>query len=63
LAARWRLEAEMNSRFNSPILILSRRSIEIFRLSLTVQKLFQCIDLAGNLASMQVPKFEVFGEF
>ena len=51
MAARWRSKAKMMSPFDSPILILYRLSVEIFRLSLTVQKLFDCIDLAGNLAS------------
>jgi hypothetical protein len=50
LAARWHPEAEMTSQFDSPAAILYRRSVEIFRSSLTVQKLFECIDLAGNLA-------------
>ena len=51
LAARWRPKAKMTSSFDSPSPILYRRSVEIFCLSLTVQKLFECIDLAGNLAS------------
>ena len=51
LAARWRPKAEMASPFDSPTPTLYRASVEIFRLSLTVQKLFECIDLAGNLAS------------
>jgi hypothetical protein len=41
----------MTSPFDSPTPILSRQSVEIFHLSLTVQKLFVCIYLAGNLAS------------
>ena len=51
LAARWRPTPKMTSPFDSPTPILYRLSVEIFRLSLTVQKLFECIDLAGNLAS------------
>ena len=51
LAARWRPKAKMMSQFDSPTQILYRLSVEIFRLSLTVQKLFESIDLAGNLAS------------
>jgi hypothetical protein len=43
--------AEMTSPFDSPSPILYRLSVKIFRLSLNVQKLFECIDLAGNLAS------------
>ena len=39
LAARWRLKAEMTSPFDSPTPILYRLSVEIFRLSLTAQKL------------------------
>jgi hypothetical protein len=48
---RWRSTAEMTSSFDSPTPILFRRSVENFRLSLTVQQLFVCIDLAVNLAS------------
>ena len=44
-------KAEMTSSFDYLTPILYRLSFEIFRLSLTVQKLFECIDLAGNLAS------------
>jgi hypothetical protein len=51
LAARWRPKERMTSPFESPTPIFYRLSIQIFRLSLTVQKLFGCIDLAGNLAS------------
>ena len=51
LAARWRPKAKMTSPFDSPTPILYRLSVEIFRLSLTVQKLFMCVYLAGNLAS------------
>ena len=51
LAARWRPKHKMTLPFDSPTPILYRPSVEIFRLSLTVQKLFECIDLAGNLAS------------
>ena len=51
LAAWWRPKAEMMSPFDSPVPILYRASVDIFRLSLTVQKLFKYIDLAGNLAS------------
>jgi hypothetical protein len=49
LAARWRSKAEMASRFDSPTPILYRRSVEIFRLSLTVQKIFECNDSTKNL--------------
>jgi hypothetical protein len=51
LAARWRRKAKMTSLFDSPTSILFRLSVDIFRLSLTVQKLFVCISLAVNLAS------------
>jgi hypothetical protein len=51
LAARWRPRANMTSLFDSPTPILYRLSVEIFRLCLTVQQLFECIYLAGNLAS------------
>ena len=51
LAARWRPKEKITSPFDSPIPNLYRLSVEIFRLSLIVQKLFVCIDLAGNLAS------------
>jgi hypothetical protein len=51
LAARWRPSAKMTSPFESPTPILYRVSVEVFRLSLTVQKLFVCIYLAGNLVS------------
>ena len=57
LAARWRPKAKMTSSFDSPTPILYRRSVENFSLSLTVQKLFECIDLAGNLAS----RFQTLG--
>jgi hypothetical protein len=50
LADRWRLEAEITSRLQSPTPVLHKRSLGIFRSSLTVQKLLKCIDLAGNLA-------------
>ena len=50
LAARWRPKEKITSPFDSPTPTLYRLSVEIFRLSLTVQKLFECIDLAGNLA-------------
>ena len=46
----WRPKAKMTSPFDSPTPILYRASVEIFRISLTLQKLFECIDLAGNLA-------------
>ena len=49
MAARWRPKPKMALPLDSPILYML--SVEIFRLSLTVQKLFECIDLAGNLAS------------
>jgi hypothetical protein len=51
LAARWRPKAKMMSPFDSPTPILPRLSVKMFRLSLTVQKLFVCICLSGNLAS------------
>ena len=51
LGARWRSKQKMTSPFDSATLILYRWSVKIFRLSLTVQKLFKFIDLAGNLAS------------
>jgi hypothetical protein len=50
LAARWRPKSDITSRLDSLTPILCRRSIEMFSLSLTVQKLLECIDLAGNLA-------------
>ena len=50
LAARWHPKEKITSPFDSPIPTLYRHSVEIFRLSLTVQKLFEGIDLAGNLA-------------
>jgi hypothetical protein len=40
----------MTSPFDSPFSILCRRSFGIFLRSLTLQKLIECIDLAGNLA-------------
>jgi hypothetical protein len=48
LAARWRRKAKMTSPFDSPTPILYRLSVEIFRLCLTVQKLFVYIYLAGS---------------
>ena len=51
LGARWRPKPKMTSPFDAPTPILYRLSVEIFRLSLTVQKLFESIYLAGNLAS------------
>jgi hypothetical protein len=62
LTARWRLKAKMTSAFDSPTQILYRLSIEIFRLSLTVQKLSVCISLAGNLAS-QFRNLGLLGDF
>ena len=50
LVARWRPKEKMTSPFDSPTPILYRLSVEFVRLFLTVQKLFVCIDLAGNLA-------------
>jgi hypothetical protein len=41
---------EMTSLFHSPTLILYRRFVDTFHPSLTVQKLFECNDLARNLA-------------
>jgi hypothetical protein len=52
LAARWRPKAKMTSLFDSLTSILYRLSVEIFRQSLAVQKLFVRIYLAGNLASL-----------
>jgi hypothetical protein len=49
--ARWRPKVEMMSPLDFPTPILYRMSVEIFRQSLTVQKLFVCVYLAGNLAS------------
>jgi hypothetical protein len=60
LAARRRPSADMTLPFESQTPIMFRRSIEIFRLSLTVQKLFACIDFAGYLAS-QFQKFGFWG--
>jgi hypothetical protein len=57
LAARWRPTAEITSPFDSSTLILYWPSVKIFRLSLTIQKLFQCIDSAGNLAF----RFQIWG--
>ena len=51
LAARWRPKEKISSPFDSLTPTLYRHFAEIFRLSLTVQKLFECIYLAGNLAS------------
>ena len=62
MAARWRPKEKITSPFDSPTPTLYRLSIEIFRLSLTVQKLFGCIDLAENLA-FPVPIFGVFEGF
>jgi hypothetical protein len=50
LAARQRPKAKLTSPFESPIPILCRLSVEIFRMSVTVQRLFVCICLGGNLA-------------
>ena len=50
LAAGWRDKAKMTSPFDSPTPILCSQFVGIFHLSLTVQKLFECIDMAGNLA-------------
>jgi hypothetical protein len=50
MAVRWRPTAVMASPFDFTTQILYRQSVEIFRLSLTVQKLFECTDLAGNFA-------------
>ena len=49
--ARWRIKPKLTSPFDSPTPILYRLSVEIFRLSLTDQKLFECVVLAGNLTS------------
>ena len=51
MADRWRPKAKVTSLFDSPTPILYRLSVEIFRLFLTVQKFFEGIVLAGNLAS------------
>ena len=45
LAARWRPKEKIQSPFDSPPPTLYRLSVDIFRLSLTVQKLFECVDL------------------
>jgi hypothetical protein len=53
LADRWRTMAELASLFDSSISIWCRafrRSVGNFCLFLAVQKLFECIHLAGNLA-------------
>jgi hypothetical protein len=64
LAARWRPEAKMTSPFDSPTLILYRLSVENFRLSLTIQKLFMCVYFAAAWKfGIPVPKFGVFGGF
>jgi hypothetical protein len=47
MSARRRPAAEMTSPFDSPSPIFCTG---IFQLSLTVQKLTECIDLAGNFA-------------
>ena len=60
MAARWRPIAKMMSPFDSPTQILYKLSLEIFSLSLTVQKLFECIDLAGKFGIL-VPKFGILG--
>jgi hypothetical protein len=52
LASRGHPKAKMTSPFDAPTPILYRLSVESFRLSLTVQKLFVCIYLAGSLASL-----------
>ena len=62
MAARWRPKAEMTLSFDSLTPILYMAFVENFRLSVTVQKLFECIDLAGNLA-FGLQKFDVFGGF
>jgi hypothetical protein len=41
LAASWHHTAEMMSRFDSPTPILFRRSVEVFRLSLTFSKVIR----------------------
>ena len=41
LAARWLPKEKITSPFDSPTPTLYRHSVEIFRLSLTVQKLFE----------------------
>ena len=62
VAARWRPKPKMTAPFDSPTPTLYRHSVDIFRLSLTVQKLFECIDLAGNLAS-RLQNLEFSGGF
>ena len=60
MTARWRPKAEMTSPFDSSNPISLGRPLKVFvYLLITVQKLFECIDLAGIL----VPKFGVFGGF
>jgi hypothetical protein len=49
---RRRHAAEMTLPLNSPTPILYWRSAGIYHLSVTVQKLFECINLAENLAFM-----------
>ena len=50
LAARCHPKAEVTSPFDSLTHILYRRSVGMFLLYLTVEKLFERIDLAGNPA-------------
>ena len=50
MSARRRHATEITTPIDSPTQILYRRSVGIFRLSLAVKKLFECIDLAGNVA-------------
>jgi hypothetical protein len=50
LAACWHPTAEMMSPFHSPTQFCLGGPLKIF-VQLTVQKLFECSDLAGNLAS------------
>ena len=61
MAARWRPKAKMTSPFDSPIQILYRLSVEIFRLSLTVRKLFECVEFGWKIG-IPAPNLG-FGEF
>ena len=52
LAARWRPKEKITFPFDSSTPTLYRLSVEIFRLSLTVQKLFECIYLASGFQNL-----------
>ena len=62
MTARWRPKIKMTLPFDSPSPILYRWSVEIFRLSLTDQKLFEFIDFGWKFGIL-VPKFGIFGGF